>query len=39
MDDILDMEHSERHMWIEEISGINSRINEASSADGGGRVT
>jgi hypothetical protein len=32
------MEHKERHMWIQEISEINSRINEASSG-GGGKVT
>jgi hypothetical protein len=30
MDDIMEMEHSERHMWIREISEINKRINEAS---------
>lgn len=30
MDDILEMEHDERHMWIEEISKINKKINEAS---------
>lgn len=30
IDEILDMEHKERHMWIEEISEINKRINEAS---------
>jgi hypothetical protein len=30
MDDILDMEHDERHMWIEEISKINKKINETS---------
>lgn len=36
MDDILSMEHKERHMWIKEISGINKRINEASKGPGGG---
>ncbi|HYR21106.1 MAG TPA: DUF6760 family protein [Myxococcales bacterium] len=30
MDDILEMEHDERHMWIEEISKINKKINETS---------
>src|SRR6266576_3780935 len=35
MDDILGMEHKERHMWIKEISEINKRINEASKASGG----
>jgi hypothetical protein len=29
MDDILEMEHAERHMWIKEISEINKKINEA----------
>jgi len=36
MDDILDMEHDERHMWIEEISKINKKINEASKGTTGG---
>ena len=35
MDDILGMEHKERHMWIKEISEINKRINEASKGSGG----
>ena len=35
MDDILSMEHKERHMWIKEISEINKRINEASKGSGG----
>jgi len=30
MDDIMGMEHAERHMWIREISENNKRINEAS---------
>lgn len=30
MDDILEMEHKERHIWISEISEINKKINEAS---------
>jgi hypothetical protein len=30
IDDILAMEHKERHMWIREISEINRKINEAS---------
>ena len=34
MDDILEMEHKERHMWIKEISEINKRINEASKGGG-----
>ena len=36
MDDILGMEHKERHMWIKEISEINKRINEASKGSGDG---
>jgi len=39
MDDILSMEHKERHMWIKEISEINRRINEASKGPGGGGET
>ena len=35
IDDILEMEHQERHMWIEEISLINKRINEASKGSSG----
>ena len=35
MDDILTMEHAERHMWIKEISEINRKINEASKGDSG----
>ncbi len=31
IDEILEMEHQERHLWISEISEINKRINEASS--------
>ena len=27
--DILDMEHEERHMWLREIARINREINEA----------
>ena len=34
MDDILEMEHKERHMWIKEISEINKRINEVSKGGG-----
>ena len=37
IDDVLDMEHQERHMWIKEISEINSKINEASKGDSGGQ--
>jgi len=33
IDDILAMEHQERHMWIKEISEINRKINEASRGD------
>ena len=29
LDSILEMEHAERHRWIQEISAINKRINEA----------
>ena len=37
IDEILEMEHDERHMWIREISEINRRINDASkSASSGG---
>ena len=28
MDDILDLEHADRHRWVEEISKINRRISE-----------
>lgn len=28
LDDVLEMEHAERHRWIKEISAINKRINE-----------
>jgi hypothetical protein len=28
LDDVLEMEHAERHRWIKEISSINKRINE-----------
>jgi hypothetical protein len=28
LDEILEMEHRERHIWVKEISGINKRINE-----------
>ncbi|MBK9070917.1 MAG: hypothetical protein IPL79_07955 [Myxococcales bacterium] len=31
MDEILDMEHSERHTWLREIARINREINEARS--------
>ena len=37
MDDILDMEHDERHMWIEEISKINKKINESGTANVGAK--
>lgn len=30
LDEILSMEHQERHMWIKEVSEINKKINEAS---------
>ena len=30
LEDILAMEHKERHNWIQEISEINKKINEAS---------
>jgi transcriptional antiterminator len=36
LDDILEMEHKERHNWIQEISEINKRINEASKGSSGG---
>jgi len=36
LDDILMMEHKERHNWIQEISEINKRINDASKGPGGG---
>jgi len=36
LDDILEMEHQERHNWIAEISEINKRINEASKGSSGG---
>ena len=39
IDDVLDMEHQERHMWIKEISEINRKINDASKPDGGGIVS
>ncbi len=29
IDDILDMEHEERHTWLREIARINREINEA----------
>ena len=29
LDDILDMEHEERHVWLREIARINREINEA----------
>ena len=35
IDEILVMEHQERHMWIREISDINTKINEASKGDSG----
>ena len=28
LDDVLNMEHAERHKWIEEISKINKRLTE-----------
>ena len=30
LDEILEMEHQERHTWIKEVSEINKKINEAS---------
>ena len=39
MDDILEMEHAERHMWIKEISEINKKINEASKTPSEGGVS
>jgi len=36
IEDILAMEHQERHMWIREISDINRKINDASKGDSGG---
>ena len=30
LEEILAMEHKERHMWIQEVSDINHRINESS---------
>lgn len=30
LDEILAMEHKERHTWIKEVSEINKKINEAS---------
>ena len=33
LEEILDMEHQERHLWIKEISDINSKINEASKGE------
>jgi len=29
LDDLLDMEHRERQLWIKEISAINKEINES----------
>ena len=29
LDNILDMEHQERHVWLKEIARINQEINEA----------
>ena len=29
VDDILDMEHEERHVWLREIARVNREINEA----------
>jgi len=29
VDDILDMEHQERHVWLHEIARINREINDA----------
>ena len=29
LDTILDMEHAERHVWLQEIARINREINEA----------
>lgn len=33
LEEILSMEHQERHTWIKEISEINRKINEASGKD------
>jgi hypothetical protein len=30
---LLDLEHGERHRWVEEISAINQRANQARSED------
>lgn len=30
LDEILNMEHSERQSWLEQIGAINQRLNEAS---------
>jgi hypothetical protein len=30
LDEILNMEHSERQSWLEQIGSINQRLNEAS---------
>lgn len=35
IDDILQMEHQERHTWIREISEINRKINESSKQSSG----
>jgi len=29
-DDLLDLEHADRRMWVEQVASINRRINEAS---------
>lgn len=34
VDDILDMEHRERAMWVKHIAEINERINEESRRNG-----
>ncbi len=31
LDDILEMEHRERHVWVKEISEINKEINKTRS--------
>jgi len=33
LDDVLSMEHDERHIWLREIARINKEINEARKRD------
>ena len=35
LDDILSMEHDERHIWLREIARINKEINEARKRGSG----